>query len=116
MVTRPNDWAKDLMLEGLSGRDARPAWGSSSSRHNSRRRNERVSAALAELRRRRERESPGGSARGGSSALRRTRSAAYDLAGELEELTDEEWAHMAALMGTPPENTTVARVARAREG
>ena len=119
MVTRPNDWAKDLMLEGLSVRRERAALARGLEQLETqlaRRRNERVSAALAELRRRRERESPGGSARGGSSALRRTRSAAYDLAGELEELTDEEWAHMAALMGTPPENTTVARVARSREG
>ena len=38
MVTRPNDWAKDLMLEGLSVRRerARSRGGSSSSRHNSR--------------------------------------------------------------------------------
>lgn len=112
MVTRPSDWAKDLMLEGLSVRRERAALARGLEQLETqlaRRRNERVSAALAEMRRRRERESPGGSVRGGSSGLRRTRSVAYDLAGELEELTDEEWAHMAALVGTPPASTTVAR-------
>ena len=137
IVTASKDWAKDLMLEGLSLRRERAALARGLDQLETqlaRRKNERVARALAEMRERRRgaREDEGASERGGGArggregalptplaggrktralggfvpgpgpgpgGLRRSASVANDLAGELEELTEEEWAHIAALAG-----------------